>query len=386
MSEPIRILFVDDEPQVLQGLMRLFRPHRQLWRVRTAGSGAEALAALAAEPAEVVVSDMRMPGMDGAELLAQVRERHPGMVRIMLSGQADNEGAIVRAGPCHHFIAKPCDHDRLVAVATRSVSLRRELADPALSGRLAKHPSLPTLPRLWHAMLDELATTEPSLHRLAGLIAQDPATAARLLRVVNSAAFGLERTVDSVTDAVALLGLGAVRAMVLAVHVHDGCLGDGAAAEAMWTRSLVAARSARAIAKAHGADQAGGDAAFTAGLLHDCGLLLLLSGFPAVAAASLAAAQDGRDRIAAECAAGGPPHDLAGAWLLLRWGLPDSLVEAAAWHHRAPQDPDPLSPLAAVATANALLESADHDPQLVARVGGEQVAAKLREMIRQVLP
>src|SRR5437870_3924710 len=94
MTMKKRILFVDDEPNVLGGLRRMLRPLHQEWTTAFAEGGTLALATLEKEPFDVVVSDMRMPGMDGAQLLEAVRQRYPHMVRIILSGQCDEESGL----------------------------------------------------------------------------------------------------------------------------------------------------------------------------------------------------------------------------------------------------------------------------------------------------
>ncbi len=96
-----RILFVDDEANIREGLRRSLRPLRQEWDMRFAADGQEALRLLAEEPCDVLVSDMRMPGMDGVRLLEEVSARHPETVRIVLSGQADRDTAIAAVGPAH---------------------------------------------------------------------------------------------------------------------------------------------------------------------------------------------------------------------------------------------------------------------------------------------
>ena len=121
-----RILFVDDEPCVLQGLERLLRSMRDEWTLDFAESGAAALNILEAESGafDVVVSDMRMPGMDGAQLLEQVKHRYPQVVRIILSGHSERESILRSIGPTHQFMAKPCDADELRQVVARACALR----------------------------------------------------------------------------------------------------------------------------------------------------------------------------------------------------------------------------------------------------------------------
>ena len=118
------ILLVDDEVAILDGLRRQLR---KSFTVHTANSGAEALEVLAAEPITVVMSDMRMPQMDGATLLAEVRSRYPNVVRVLLTGQADTQAAItaVNEGQIYRFLTKPCPPEALVKELTSAVELNR---------------------------------------------------------------------------------------------------------------------------------------------------------------------------------------------------------------------------------------------------------------------
>lgn len=115
-----RVLFVDDEPNVLQGLQRMLRPQRRRWDMTFCDSGEEALRRLAEAPFDVLVSDMRMPGMSGAPLLAEAQARFPRVVRLILSGQADRESLDALAGVTHRFLSKPCDAALLQAAIEES--------------------------------------------------------------------------------------------------------------------------------------------------------------------------------------------------------------------------------------------------------------------------
>src|SRR5918912_3063921 len=123
----MRVLFVDDEPRVLDGLRRMLRTKRHQWQMRFAASGAEALAVLAGEPADVLVTDMRMPEMDGAALLAQVRERYPRIVRMVLSGHSDRDASMRALEVAHQFLNKPCDAATLTDTIERAVALHGQL-------------------------------------------------------------------------------------------------------------------------------------------------------------------------------------------------------------------------------------------------------------------
>ena len=117
MSEPRKtILFVDDEANILAGLGRMLRGLRQSMDLQFAASGEQALAVLAAQPVDVLVTDMRMPGMDGATLLGIVQERYPQVVRLMLSGQSDRESVLRTVGSVHQFLTKPTTQEALKEV------------------------------------------------------------------------------------------------------------------------------------------------------------------------------------------------------------------------------------------------------------------------------
>jgi DNA-binding NtrC family response regulator len=111
----LRILFVDDEPRVLRGLERALGGQRDGWDMSFADGG-EAALALCDQPLgfDVVVSDIRMPGIDGVALLREVRHRLPQATRIALTGHADSDEAL--SGLVHGFLAKPCDPQELCSV------------------------------------------------------------------------------------------------------------------------------------------------------------------------------------------------------------------------------------------------------------------------------
>jgi response regulator RpfG family c-di-GMP phosphodiesterase len=129
------VLLVDDEPSILSALRRLFRP--QGWRTLTAEGGEAGLELARHESIDLVISDMRMPGMDGAQFLRQMRELQPDAVRILLTGYADISSTIaaINGGQIHRYIAKPWDDNDIVlvvreALARRGLELRnRELTD-----------------------------------------------------------------------------------------------------------------------------------------------------------------------------------------------------------------------------------------------------------------
>jgi DNA-binding NtrC family response regulator len=124
------VLIVDDEPMVLVALRSFFQLETP-YRVLTAGSGAAALELLEATPADVVLADFMMPGMDGIQLLGQVRERHPTTTRILLTGYADKESAIraINEVALYQYLEKPWDHEQLRIVVRNAIERSRLVHD-----------------------------------------------------------------------------------------------------------------------------------------------------------------------------------------------------------------------------------------------------------------
>lgn len=125
-TQPFSLLCVDDEPNILSSLRRLFRPAG--YKILLANSGAEALEILERESIDLVISDMRMPAMDGAAFLAIVRERWPEAIRILLTGYADMDSTIaaINRGEIFRYISKPWD-DNDVLLVIKSALERKEL-------------------------------------------------------------------------------------------------------------------------------------------------------------------------------------------------------------------------------------------------------------------
>lgn len=137
-----KILFVDDERNVLEGIQRHLRKR---FTVEVAQGGPAGLEALATQgPFAIVVSDFRMPGMDGVHFLAKVKERTPDTVRMMLTGQADMNGVIdaINQGAIFRFITKPTPPESLIAVLEaglaqyRLIRAEKELLEETLTGSL----------------------------------------------------------------------------------------------------------------------------------------------------------------------------------------------------------------------------------------------------------
>ncbi len=333
-----RILLVDDEAAVLDGLRRIMRPHRKSWAIETAGDGLAALDRLRARAFDAIVSDMRMPKLDGVELLKQAGELQPGIIRITLTGDPTETAMLRSAGVTHQMLSKPCDSRILIEALERSFRLRETLGSSELITLAGRLKQLPSLPDLYTRLMEELQSPEVSVSSVGRLVAQDMAMSAKLLQLVNSAFFGLSREVTNPERAVVVLGVETVRALVLMFHVFDQldqARGSGVPLDRLFQYGILTGKTARLIAKDAGLGKAELDDAYMGGLLHDVGLLVLGAAFRDEMREVVDEAHVSGDPLARiEKNRLGATHADVGAYLLGLWGLPNQIVEAVAFHHR----------------------------------------------------
>ncbi len=353
-----RILFVDDEPNVLTGLRRMLRAYRNEWEMEFLPGGEQALAALAQGQCDVIISDMRMPGMDGVQLLTAVKQDYPNTVRIALSGHADMEMVLECIGAAHQYMAKPCDAGTVKAAIDRACKLRDLLSDEQLQTLVTEMGALPSLPSLYTEIMEAIAKGR-ALNEIGEIIGKDVAMTAKVLKITNSAFFGLSRHVESPAQAAAILGLDAVRSLVLTAKVFDTFDVNGAFdIEQLWQHSGRVGALARRIAQIEGQPRKVADLSQMAGMLHDIGKLVLASQYSDQydEVAELARQPDAVD-WQCEKTVFGHSHNEVGAYLLGLWGLPNPIVEAAAFHHEPCNGTGQFSALTAVYVANCIMEA-----------------------------
>lgn len=336
------VLFVDDEPLLLQGLRRMLWSLREEWEMFFVEDGQSALNILQQHPIEVIISDMRMPGMDGAELMQQVLKRFPHVIRIMLSGDSDQNRILRSVVPTHQFLLKPCDAATLKHTVDRAYRLQELLKNDDIAKIVNGIVKLPSVPTLYTRLLREIQADNPSLEIIGEIITQDLTMSARILQLVNSAFFNLPNRIKNPHQAVSLLGLNNIQALVLYVNLFSGDedfkVVKGFSLKEIWNHSMKVGNLARKILslEPHTAEQLGD--AFCLGLLHDLGLLILAQ-IPQYRSIALSAEKgfESKEQLDQEYEMLGTSHAEVGAYLLGIWGLPDHFVETVAYHHRPSQ-------------------------------------------------
>jgi DNA-binding NtrC family response regulator len=169
-----RILFVDDDAMVLAALQRMLRPMRSEWDMGFLDSGAKALQRMREQPFDVILSDMRMPGMNGVELLQQVMASHPRTVRLILSGQAEPDLILKCVGVAHQYLSKPCDADTLKATIARVTCSRLQEASEPVRDLVARMHRFPSMPEVYLELTELLAREDATAEQIGEVMSRDP--------------------------------------------------------------------------------------------------------------------------------------------------------------------------------------------------------------------
>jgi len=337
-----RILFVDDEVSILDGLRRMLRPMRHEWEMSFAPGAEAALSMLEAGPFDVIVTDMRMPDVDGASLLEILRERYPSMLRIILSGYTELQASLRAVPVAHQFLLKPCDAGLLRDAIARATRLGAVLNSRMLTSLVGALRDLPSQPRVLAELKLALSRPNVSVDRITRVAGQDVAVSAKLLQLVNSAFFGLAREVTDLKTAVSCLGTAVLHDLVLTLDVFRPFQPNEFVSESYLEKFHEHARLTARIAAAIAQEEHLPASVVLAAWLHDVGKLVIAERTPEHFARVLAQAEgERRPLFEVEEQLTQISHADVGGYLLSLWGLPYSLVAAAAHHHhpqRAPQN------------------------------------------------
>lgn len=327
---------MDDEPRVLSGLERMLRPMRHVWTMSFARSGREALDLLKERHFDAVVTDIRMPVMNGLELLSEVKRLYPDTVRIILSGESDREMTLKAVNVSHQFLNKPCNTETLKDAITRVGNLSLLLQKDSIKAMVSKMDSLPSLPSLYMEIMQEIQSKDSSIKKIGDIIGRDLAMTAKILQLVNSSYFSLPRHISSPEQAVFLLGLDTIKSLVLSIQLFSRFKLKNMTEDylkRLWDHSMNTAQSSKRIAGQEKQEQVVIDNSFMAGLLHDSGKLVMASCFGEQYGELVSSVKDNGFIAKKEKEIFDVTHAEAGAYLMGLWGLPHSIIEAIAFHH-----------------------------------------------------
>ncbi|MCW4454576.1 HDOD domain-containing protein [Flavobacterium sp. MXW15] len=349
----MRILLVGDEASLPAELVDYIGDLGDEWQVQTVGDGNSAIATIASSPVDAVIAAPALPDLTAATLLGQIRTLRPETIRIaLIDADTSHRPPPARIiGVAHRFLPLPLTPEVLLDALTSLEELRELLDSPRLRSAIGRIEKLPSPPHLYLSLKHALEEDEGADSAdIAKLIAGDPAIAAKVLQLSNSAFFNSGRSISDLRGAVTRLGLSTLRDLVLASEVFSGQSLSNAERNALQLRALTASRLAAKMLPASSAELGA-----TAALLADIGLLL-----PGVRN-EREPLLEGDER---------PGHAEAGAYLLGLWGLPMPIIEAVGFHLQ-PQRSNLRSfwVTGAVHVATALAGGTPVNEEYLARVG-----------------
>lgn len=334
---PKVILFVDDEVQILKSLKRLFRATEH--EVYFADSGQMALDILTEHHVDLIVTDIRMPQMDGFELLKRVKEDYPLTLRVALSGFTDNKKiyTALENNLAKLYMFKPWDNNELLVTIDKIFELEDVLMNQDLLDMINNLDELPSIPFLYRE-LSRLVEEDASIEDISKMIEQDQSIASKILKVANSAFYGAKT--GSIIQSIMYIGLINVKNIVLTNSVFDNFGSKSKYHEVLWnhvnlTNKIVSILYHRCLNKRLPNVYA------SAGLLHDIGRIILLRFFSDRYKEVIKRMDTGDGSeitmSALETELIGFDHQQVGGYLLSWWEIPVPIVEAALYHH------DPLN-------------------------------------------
>lgn len=361
------VLFVDDQQSVLEGLRRVLRSMRGDWEFDFLSTPRDALNRIRDVPVDVVVSDMCMPEMDGAEFLENVMRVAPQTIRIVLTGSPDESLALRAAGLVHRFLSKPCRVDDVRNVLRQAARMSDRMTNPALRDLVGDLRRFPSLPESSSRIIAELCSPESSIERLSALAARNPGLTSEFLEIVRSTDRNLDGAVESPFEAARILGIDRMRSLLFFLVIHSPLTKperDGFSLGTLIPRCRQASEIARRIVLCEcRADDRLATIAGMAAAVRDVGSWILEAQRPEPM--ERARALSARRRVplwVAEREVLGLDHAEVGAALLEFWNVDERIVDAVLHHHDCESHSSTeFGAVAAVAAAEAFMAWSDSD-------------------------
>ena len=361
------LLFVDDEPNILRGLQRSTRSMKDDWDMEFVNSGLDGIKKLKERIFDIVISDLRMPEMNGAEFLEEVKHLQPSTIRIILSGHADLDMAARAAKSAHRFISKPCAPEEMKHTIKRALDLREKLSKPALHALAASAEPLPAMPKLYQKLIDELAKPDATMEDIGSIIAGDISMTSAVLKIVNSSFFGNASRVENVEKATIMLGAEVIKNLVLANEIFSTFNQKSKLwprLETIWNDGMAASAIVPVIARKLSPLSCTVDQAMTAAILQNLGTIMFADKSEDKYFDILdSAGEDISQRKQLEVDAFEFNHCELGAYTLGLWGLSDAIIEAVLYANSEKIDMA-SEPQVCLMIANAMVDLIYHDKEV----------------------
>lgn len=352
------VIFVDDESKILKGLERILLNKEDEWEMKFFRSTSKAMDYLDSGIVDVVVSDINMPDVTGIEFIQMVKEKHPYVKRIIVSGSNDRMLTAKASKFAHQFFPKPYDTKVLVATITTLIKSGERLKNKGIQKFVNSIGEMPITPRTYMELEEELKSDEQSLSRITEIISKNPVIVAKILQLANSAFFGVKGKITSIVQAINFLGLNIIKSLVLCIEIFQQIKHfNQKYLDYLWNHSFSVAGLSKEIMQSFSTERSVWDLTYTAGLLHDIGKIILLNYDDYVEVMKQYEEQNYDIDTEEEKRIFEFTHADVGGYLLKIWGFPESIIRIVEGHHNFDSvQKDEFDPIIAVDLANQIVK------------------------------
>ncbi len=340
------ILFVDDESVLLEFYKSYFK-FREGWNAHLCSDPLSVQEILKNEPIDIIVSDLNMPGINGAELLSTVAENFPWVIRVILTSEANNNLSLKAVKYAHRCLKKPVNMAEIESEIENTLLVYKSEISRIVRTVLTGLDSIPVMPKVYTELISEIKKgEEASLHKIGDLVAEDPGMSMNILRVVNSPYFGSELTINKPEHAVTMLGLNVVKNLILTAELIDifplspenSSLVDDIIHHSTLCSCLMTEIFAHEELNGK-VSKEDVEIAGSIGMFHDVGKIVLASEFPDLYQKVTAIHHHSDERLSSiEWQHLGVSHAEVGAYLMSLWGLSSKVAKTIAIHCSASKE------------------------------------------------
>jgi putative nucleotidyltransferase with HDIG domain len=357
-----KILFIDDHKNILESLRLSLRSMQNEWDMSFAPSGAEGLDMFDRIWPDVVVTDMRMPNMDGTHVLRNIQKRKPDVGKIILSGYSDKETVIKNIQLANEYLSKPCKTQDLIAAIRNTLRTNDIILSAEIKNIIAEIETIPSSSAVYESLIRELENDNATSRTISKIISQDVALAASIIRIINCTFFNFPKQVKDIEHAVRMLGSQTLLNIIKSSHLFDKLKefdNSEISIKMLWEHSLRVARLAKLIAANSNLPETNCNDCVIASMFHDIGKFIFASKMKHQFSEVLAMVRRENCTIdVAERCIMGASHAEVGAYLLARWGFSHDQITILRSHHdESVMDSQAVTPQMVLYVADSL----DHE-------------------------
>lgn len=289
-------------------------------------------------------------------LFSELKKTNPKILRFVLTNQVSERKVINALDAISAYFNQEIKALELYSSLERNLMIEDIVNAEKFLSSHGISDSLPSMPSLYADLIELLNTEEASIKEISALMKRDPAMTTKLIQLVNSSFFGLRRAIVSAEDAAVMIGIEPIKALVLSEQsfkLFKNRKIPSTYVQRLWNHSTMVAAFSRCIARYEGADKYDADTAFTAGMIHDIGKLIMLEYLPDDCLEYAGAlTEDTYESLDVERMVFGTTHPNVAGLLLSKWGFTNNLLEPVIFHHKPLWLHKEFSPLQAVFAAD----------------------------------